>query len=88
MDWWLECAEYLLDILLIMKSQEKLEDTTIEKLKDLAVKYVRLWYPMVLLYSITKNPIFWKLHMFFCGIIPFAVKTKMIGRVSSEGLPY
>ena len=85
MDWWLECAGCFLDISLIIKSQEKLEDATIQKLKVSAVKYVQLWYPMVLKYSDTKNPVFWKLHMFFCGIIPFAEKTKMIGLDSAEG---
>ena len=85
MDWWLQCAEYLNEISLIMKSQKKLKLDGITRLKQLAAKYVVLWYTKTKEIYSTRNPIFWKLHMLLCGIIPFAERTHFIGLVSEEG---
>jgi hypothetical protein len=85
MDWWLQCAEYLNEISLSMKSQKKLKLDGITRLKQLAAKYVVLWYTKTKEIYSTKNPIFWKLHMLLCGIIPFAERTHFIGLVSEEG---
>tara|TARA_B110001450_G_scaffold231145_1_gene232826 strand:+ start:557 stop:5065 length:4509 start_codon:yes stop_codon:yes gene_type:complete len=84
MDWWLECADYLLDISLILKTQRKLSLEEIDRLKRQTANYIKLWYPKVEEYS-PRNPIFWKLHMLLCGIIPFAMKFHFIGLISEEG---
>ena len=47
MDWWIECADYLLDISLILKSQRKLSLEEIDRLKRQTANYIKLWYPKI-----------------------------------------
>ena len=59
MDWWLDCANTLYHLSVMMKSQEKLEDADIEKLKHLIADYVHTWVPQLESYG-ENNPIFCK----------------------------
>ena len=83
MDWWLDCADTLYHLSVMMKSQKKLEDADIEKLKNLIADYVRKWMPQLELYG-DKNQIFWKLHMLMCAFIHFVEMTGMTGQCSAE----
>ena len=84
MDWWLDCANTLYHLSIMMKSPKKLEDADIEKLKHLIADYVHEWMPQLESYG-DKNPIFWKLHMLMCVVIHFVEMTGMVGRCSAEG---
>lgn len=87
MTWWLKCAEILFEMSLIMKSQEKISDDKLLKLKELYSDYVNVWASHLKDNPNTnpseKNPIFWKLHMKF-HMISFAEATGMIGILSAE----
>jgi hypothetical protein len=87
MDWWLSCANLLYHISIMLKSQDKLDEEDIRKLKDLVVDYVYIWKNQLETYINiqNQNPIFWKMHMLCCGLIEFVVKTGMAGRCSAEG---
>ena len=86
MDWWLNCANLLYHISLMLKSQDKLVEEDICKLKGLVVDYVCVWRNQLETYiKQNQNPIFWKMHMLCCGLIEFVEKTGMAGRCSAEG---
>ena len=86
MNWWLTCADLLYDISIMLKSQDKLVEEDIHKLKDLVVDYVYTWKKQLETYiDSRRNPIFWKMHMLCCGLIEFVEKTGMAGRCSAEG---
>ena len=57
MFWWLDCADLLYSISLIIKSQEKLSDENLNKFKDLLANYVNKWKSQ-LKNTTNKNPIF------------------------------
>jgi hypothetical protein len=86
MHWWLECANLLYVISIMLKTQDKLVEDDVCKLKDLVVDYVYAWRAQLETYvSENQNPIFWKMHMLCCGLIEFVEITGMAGRCSAEG---
>ncbi len=82
-DYWEEAAATLHELGLLMKSQEKLDDERLEKLRTLLATFILNWIK----YSneVKSNPIYWKCHNMFCGLHRFAHLAGMIGRVSAEG---
>lgn len=84
MDWWLEGARNLHKILLLMKSQKKVSPERLGSMKDDLARYLGVWIGGREWKE--RNPIYWKLHVLMCCLIPFAEKTGMIGRVSTEGM--
>ena len=85
MDWWLQLSSHLYEMGKLMKSQEKMTEERTKKLEEHTMHYVKLWYGLFQEFGITKNPLFWKLHMLLCGFIVFCQVYQMGGRVSTEG---
>lgn len=53
----------------------------LNQLKSLVVDYGISWRKRIT----WKNPVFWKLHILECRLVPFAEKYGMCGRVNAEG---
>jgi hypothetical protein len=82
MSWWLKIAEYLHEIGLLMKSQQKMTPARVHSLKKCLVLYVLKYGERVK----EKNSIFWKVHVSLCCFVNFCEKTGMGGRSSAEGM--
>ena len=84
MTWWQTSAKLLLQISIALKSQDKQCNVNIIRLKENVANFVQLWVQRLRIYE-KKNPIYWKMHMLLCALIPFIEKTGMSGRCSTEG---
>ena len=81
MNWWLAQVNNLFEMGLLMKSQDKMTDDRIKKLKYHTVKYGVRWRQNITY----KKSVFWKMHVLECAFVKFTLKTQMSGRGSSEG---
>jgi hypothetical protein len=84
MHWWLDQAEHLYGMMLLLKSQKKMTPDRLHQLKRLTTKYSIGWRKMITY----KNPVFWTMHIMECGFIPFAEITGMSGISSTEGFEH
>lgn len=84
MDWWLRGAKHLHKILLAMKSQKKVSKGRLGSMKDDLARYLGVWIGGRDWGD--RNPLYWKLHVLICCLIPFAERTGMMGKVSTEGM--
>jgi hypothetical protein len=82
MRWWLEIADHLYEIGLLMKSQELMTPDRLHSLKKNLVLYALKYRQKVT----WKNSIFWKAHVSLCCFVNFCEKTGMGGRKSTEGM--
>jgi hypothetical protein len=81
MDWWLQLANDLFEISIILKSQGKMTPHRVKKLKYHLVRYGIRWRKRVT----WKCPVFWKMHTMECCLMNFVIKHGLAGRVSTEG---
>jgi hypothetical protein len=82
--WWLEQAENLYGMMLMLKSQKKMTRERLHELKRFTTKYGIGWQKMITY----KNPVFWTMHIMECGFIPFGEITGMSGISSTEGFEH
>lgn len=82
MERWIPLAHDLYHITDICHSQGKVDKEKLYKLKTHIASFVNNWFEFVYY----KNPIFWKLHMLMCGLISYAEKYHMIGRLDEQGM--
>ena len=85
MDWFLEIAEHLYEMGLLMKSQQKMTEERIKKLELHIANYLKLWYAKFEELGLKKSPLFWKLHVLLCCFVQFCRKYGIGGRASTEG---
>jgi hypothetical protein len=81
MDWWLELANDLYGMAVILKSQKKVTPERANTVKAHLVRYGIRWRKVIT----WKCPVYWKMHMFECCLMNFIKKHGVAGRVSAEG---
>jgi hypothetical protein len=82
MDWWLQLANDLFEICILLKSQSKMTPNRVKKkLKYHIVRYGILWRKQVT----WKRPVYWKMHTIECCLMNFVIKHGVASHVSTEG---
>ena len=87
MEFYLNCADPLFEMLVIMKDQKKQTEASINRFEQLLTNYTKLWMSKIE-GNMDKNPIFYKLHVLMCCFVCFLRKSKMSGLSSSEGFEH
>ena len=77
-------SKLLLNILVALKSQDKMNEEYIQILKGAVAKFVQEWVICLKTYE-NKNPIFWRMHMLLYALMAIVKKTGMNGHYSTEG---
>jgi hypothetical protein len=81
MDWWLQLANNLFEICILLKSQSKMTPNRVKKLK-----YHIVWYGIRWRKQVTwKCPVYWKMYTMECCLMNFVIKHGVAGQVSTEG---